>query len=151
MRPKIIPEIVISYNPPINTAEKPTVSTSHIAYTLFMEYFPMATIGLQERFVVMYLNQAHKPLGILVASIGGMTSTVADIRLILAVALKTCSTKIMACHNHPSSNLKPSQIDIDLTNRLKEACALLDIKFIDHLVVTPTPGEYYSFNDEGML
>ena len=146
-----IPEIIISYNPPINIAEKPTVGTSLIAYTMFMEYFPMATIGLQERFVVLYLNKAHKPLGVFTASIGGMTSCIVDVRLILAVALKCAAVGLMVAHNHPSGSLKPSAHDETITSRLKEACALLDIKLTDHLIVNPVDGQYYSFNDEGLL
>jgi len=54
------------------------------------------------------------------------------------------------CHNHPSGNLKPSQSDIRLTNKIKKASELLDIKLLDHLIITPNQ-EYYSFADEGIL
>lgn len=146
-----IPEIIISYNPPINTTQQPSVHSSSEAYTLFKEYFPAATISLQERFVVMYLNKAHKPLGVFTASIGGMTSCIVDVRLILAVALKCAAVGLMVAHNHPSGSLKPSAHDETITSRLKETCALLDIKLTDHLIVNPVDGQYYSFNDEGLL
>ena len=85
------------------------------------------------------------------ASISGMTSCIVDVRLILAVALKVAATGLMLCHNHPSCSLKPSQQDIDLTDRIKQAGKLLDIRLLDHIIVTSTDRQYYSFNDEGML
>ena len=98
----------------------------------------------------MYLNRANKVLGVYVASTGGMTGTVADIRLILGVALKTASTGIMLCHNHPSRYLKPSQTDISLTEKIKEAGKVMDIKLIDHLIIT-AGDNYFSFMDDGYL
>src|SRR5665647_907663 len=111
-----IPEITVSYNPKIT--KKPTINCSIDAYVLFLDYFPKNTIQLQERLAVMYLNHAQKVLGIYLVSVGGLTCTIADVRLILSVALKTAATGIMLAHNHPSGSLKPSQIDINLTTKL---------------------------------
>ena len=80
---------------------------------------------------------------------GGVTGTVADPRLILAVALKTAACSIMLCHNHPSGNLKPSRQDEELTYKIKKAGRYMDIKVIDHLVLDDDG--YYSFADEGMI
>ena len=99
----------------------------------------------------MYLNHSHKVLGIYLVSIGGMTCTIADVRLILSVALKTAATGIMIAHNHPSGSLKPSQIDINLTTKIKEAGNLMDIKLLDHIIITPVDRQYFSFSDEGLL
>jgi DNA repair protein RadC len=98
---------------------------------------------------VMYLNRANKVLGVYMMSKGGVSGTVADPRLILAVALKTAACNIVLCHNHPSGNLKPSRQDEELTSKIKEAGRYMDIKVMDHLII----GEdyYYSFADEGML
>ena len=123
-----IPEITVSYNPRIS--EKPTIICSIDAYVLFLDFFPKDTIQLQERLAVMYLNHSHQVLGIYLVSIGGMTCTIADVRLILSVALKTAATGIMIAHNHPSGSLKPSQIDINLTTKIKEAGNLMDIKLL---------------------
>ncbi|HZK71002.1 MAG TPA: JAB domain-containing protein [Clostridia bacterium] len=71
--------------------------------------------------------------------------------LILAVALKTASISFMVCHNHPSSNLKPSEQDVHITERLRDAGKLLDLKLTDHLIISPVKGEYYSFSDEVIL
>ena len=142
-----IPEITISYT--FKSKVKVKVFTSMQAYEAFKTFFPVDSIELQERFCVMFLR-SQNVLGIYVVSIGGMTSTVVDVRLILSVALKTASTCLMLCHNHPSGTLKPSQQDITLTSRLKEACILMDIKLLDHLIVNGD-GQYLSFSDEGML
>ncbi len=86
-------------------------------------------------------------IGIHKLSSGGMTSTIADIRILLAVALKSMATAIILSHNHPSGVLKPSKADIYLTQKIKEAAALLDIELLDHLIVSSEG--YYSFTQEG--
>jgi DNA repair protein RadC len=67
------------------------------------------------------------------------------------VALKTAAVGIIISHNHPSGTLKASSADQELTKRLVEACKLLDIALLDHLIVTPEYGRYLSFADEGLL
>ena len=79
---------------------------------------------------------------------GGITATIADIRIILSVALKTLATGLILAHNHPSGNLKPSEADVNLTNKIKEAAKLMDIQVLDHLILAD--GGYYSFSDEGI-
>ncbi len=140
-------EIQISYNPP--TGYRPTVNCSADAYELLIQHYPTETIELQEHFVIMHLNRANKVIGIHKLSSGGMTSTIADLRILLAVALKSMATAIILSHNHPSGVLKPSQADINLTQKIKEAAALLDIELLDHLIVSPEG--YYSFTQEGKL
>ena len=143
-----VAEISVSYKPAI--ANKPIITSSLDAYTEFLEFFPTNTIALQESFATMYLNRANRVLGIYPLSTGGITGTVADTRLILSVALKTAATNIMLCHNHPSGNLKPSRQDEELTSKIKEACKLLDITLIDHLIISPEK-TYLSFADEGLI
>jgi len=140
-------EIQISYNPP--KGYRPTVNCSAEAYELLIQHYPAETIQLQEHFVIMHLNRANKVIGIHKLSIGGMTSTIADIRILLAVALKSMATAIILSHNHPSGVLKPSQADIILTQKIKEAAALLDIELLDHLIVSSEG--FYSFAQEGKM
>ena len=144
-----VAEISVSYRPAV--ANKPIVISSLDAYVLFKSFFDESTINLQESFMVMYLNRRSRVLGIYPMSIGGITGTVADIRLIFSVALTIASTSILISHNHPSGNMKPSKGDIELTNRIKEGGKLLDIKLLDHLIISPVDREYYSFADEGLL
>jgi DNA repair protein RadC len=89
-------------------------------------------------------------LGAQKLSKGGINSTIVDIRIILATALKSLSTGIILAHNHPSGKLVPSEADKKITKQLSEASNFMDIKLIDHLIIGPEEG-YYSFVDEGML
>jgi len=112
---------------------------------LLKDFYPQETISLQERFVVAYLNRAHNVIGVYEASVGGLTGTIADPRLILSVALKIAATSIILSHNHPSGNLNPSNTDQELTNKIREACKYLDINVLDHIIITPKT--FYSFTD----
>jgi DNA repair protein RadC len=118
---------------------------------LFKQFFDEGTISLQESFCVKYLNRMNRVLGIYPMTTGGITGTVVDIRLIFSVALTTASTAIILCHNHPSGNMKSSQADIELTRRIKEGAKLMDIKLLDHLIISPTEGGYYSMADKGIM
>ncbi len=144
-----ISEISVSYQP--KKADRPVISTAHEAMTIARKFFPEETIHLQERFIAMYLNRANRIIGIYLVSIGGITGTVADTRLILGVALKTAAVGIILAHNHPSGNLKPSRVDEDLTRRIKEAAQYMDITVLDHLILGPLDDDYYSFADKGIL
>jgi DNA repair protein RadC len=96
------------------------------------------------------LNNSNRVIGTQKISKGGINATVVDTRLILGTALKSLSTGIIISHNHPSGNREPSENDKQLTSKLKNACNLLDIKLLDHIIVTPDDG-YFSFADESLL
>ncbi len=102
-----------------------------------------------EVFAVVYLNKANKVNDYSIISTGGITGTVADPRIILKKALEVQATSLVLCHNHPSGNLKPSKQDEELTAKIKEAARHLDIKIMDHLIVSEEG--YFSFADEGLL
>lgn len=89
-------------------------------------------------------------MGVYPMSMGGITGTVVDIRLLLSVALKTAATGIILAHNHPSGNLKPSEADKELTNKIKKASEYMDIKLLDYLVIVPE-SKYLCFTEEGLL
>ena len=97
----------------------------------------------------MLLNRANLVLGIVTVSSGGVAGTVADPKMIFGVALKANCSSVLLAHNHPSSNLTPSEADIRLTRKLKEAGKVLDLPVLDHLILTRDG--FYSFADEGML
>jgi DNA repair protein RadC len=142
-----VAEIKISYHP--TKADKPIIRSSVDAFNFFKGFYMGETICLQEQFAAMYLNRANKVLGVTILSIGGITGTVVDIRLTICIALKCAATSILLCHNHPSGNLQPSKSDIDLTERIKQAAELFDIRLADHLIITSDA--CYSFADEGLL
>lgn len=102
-----------------------------------------------EVFCVLYLNQANRFLRHEIISTGGLTGTVADIRIILKHALMHQSNQIILAHNHPSGNLQPSAADKELTRKIREAAAFMDIKLLDHLIVAGT--SYLSLSDEGLI
>ncbi len=102
-----------------------------------------------EVFAVLFLNQANSIISFEIISTGGLTGTVADPRIILGKALEKAATGMILCHNHPSGNLKPSKADESLTEKLKQAASYLDIRVLDHIIVSHKG--YYSFADEGLL
>jgi len=106
-------------------------------------------IDFVEQFKVLFLNRSNKVLGILEVSSGGVTGTIADPKLVFVAALKANACNIIISHNHPSGNLKPSKVDEELTQKIKQAGQFLDIKLFDHIIVTSEG--YYSFVDEGLI
>jgi len=102
-----------------------------------------------EEFWLIMLNRANRIIEMKRISSGGVSGTVTDIKIILKTALEKTASGIVVCHNHPSGNIKPSNSDINLTKKLKSACELLDISFLDHLIVSYK--KYYSFADERVI
>jgi DNA repair protein RadC len=102
-----------------------------------------------EEFMVLCLNRANRVLGWAKISQGGLSGTVADPKVIFQVALKSNACSLILAHNHPSGNLQPSEADIHLTRKLKDAGVLLDLPVLDHLIVSSEG--FYSFANEGLL
>jgi DNA repair protein RadC len=126
--------------------EKPVITSSNDSF----EYiYPEVADLPHEEFYVLYLNKSNRVITHKHISSGGVTGTVADLKIILKHAIELLASAIIAVHNHPSGNLKPSQADIDLTKRLKESGKLMDILLLDHLIIGDK--NYYSFADSGML
>lgn len=142
-----IKEIEVSYSS--GNSNKVKISQSRDAYVLLKSCWSMKTIELQEEFKVLLLNRNHQVLGIYPLSKGGVSGTVVDAKLVFSVALKCNASSIIIAHNHPSGNLKPSEADLSLTKKLKEAGKFLDISLIDHLIITKN--SYHSFADESQM
>ncbi len=102
-----------------------------------------------EVFGVLFLNRANKVNHFEIVSIGGITATIADPRVILKKALESDAVNLILCHNHPSGSLRPSRADEALTAKIKEAAGYFDIRVVDHIIVSEEG--YYSFADEGLL
>jgi DNA repair protein RadC len=102
-----------------------------------------------EEFWVLYLNNSNKVIYKSQLSKGGITGTVVDVRLLFKTALENNATSIILTHNHPSGKLLASDADKDITKKLKLAGEQLDIKVLDHIIITETG--YYSFQDEGIF
>ena len=103
----------------------------------------------QEVFAAIYIDYGNNILCHQIIGIGAIAGAIADIRIIVSTALKTLSTYIILCHNHPSGNLKPSDADINLTKQIKKAAQLFEIQVVDHIILTKE--SYYSFADNCIL
>ncbi len=107
------------------------------------------TIEYYEELKVIYLDTSNQVLGILPMSKGGLNATIADVRMIYQGALKANAQGIIVSHNHPSGRLEPSETDKQLTKKLKAAGDLLDIKLLDHIIITKE--SYMSFLDNNLM
>lgn len=143
-------EISIRYREKLFMKEAPKITSSQSASDLFYQNWDIDQLYLQESFKVMLLNNANRVKGILEVSKGGITGTLVDVRIIFGVALKSMTTAMILAHNHPSGTLKPSMPDRTLTVKIQKAAEFLDIKLLDHLIISPY-SEYFSFADEGIL
>jgi len=144
-----VAEIELVYRSKIKASQRPQISSSKDAYDILLSSWNEDKIGFVEQFKILLLNRGNKVLGVYEVSTGGVTGTVADPRLIFAAALKANACAIILAHNHPSSNLKPSNADEQLTHKIKEGGRYLDIQILDHLVIS-TEG-FYSMADEGLM
>jgi DNA repair protein RadC len=144
-----VSEVELVYRLKVKAVNRPQIKSSKDAHALLVTIWNPGTIELREEFKVLFLNRANRALGIYELSIGGVTGTVADPRLLFAAAVKANASSLMIAHNHPSGNLKPSQADEDLTQKMAGGAKLLDMKLLDHLIMTADG--YFSFADEGLL
>jgi DNA repair protein RadC len=146
---KKVAEVELIYKSKVKASERPLVKTSKDAANLLMELWNEDKIDFVEQFKILLLNRANRVLGIVEISSGGVTGTVADPKLIFAAAIKANACGIIISHNHPSSSLKPSKADEQLTQKIKQGGLFLDISLLDHVIVTSEG--YFSFADEGLL
>ncbi|MDY7397004.1 JAB domain-containing protein [Aureibaculum sp. 2210JD6-5] len=143
-------EIQISYRDKISTLKSMAMNNSQDVARLLYKNWDKDTIGLQETFKILLLNNSNKVKGVYPLSLGGITGTMVDLRILFAIVLKTLSMGIILTHNHPSGKLLPSEADKKLTRKIKKAARLFDITVLDHLIIAPDGG-YYSFMDNGLL
>lgn len=126
--------------------EQLQITSSKSAYEIFQ---PIIGELPHEEFWIAYLNNSNKVISTFQLSKGGITGTLVDVRLAFKQALSLGATAVILAHNHPSGTLKPSVADKQITQKLKTAGESLDIKVLDHLIVTEKT--YFSFADEGVL
>ncbi len=126
--------------------EEKKIRTSNDVYTLF---HPLLSDLSHEEFWILYLNRSNRIISRMKVSQGGISGTITDIRIIMKKGLELLASSVIICHNHPSGNREPSEADIKITGKIKDATAFFDISLLDHLIVTDNG--YYSFADEGKL
>ena len=142
-----LPEITLKYKS--GEQKKVKITKSKDSFDVMRLFFDQDTLELTESVIALFLNRSNNTIGWIKISQGGISGTVIDIRLILATALKCAASGIILAHNHPSGNKQPSNNDIQITNKLKEAGNIMDIRLLDHLIITES--EYFSMADEGLI
>lgn len=128
------------------SVKREKIITSNNVFEIFK---PILADLPHEEFWVLFLNHAGFVLKKELISRGGIAGTIVDVRIIFKAAIENLSSAVILCHNHPSGNTKPSEKDIQLTKKIKEAGKILDIAVFDHIIVSELG--YYSFADSGAL
>ena len=144
-----VAEVGLTYRNRVPKKDRKQILDSYTAYKVLKDNFSDETIDYKETFKVLYLNQNCQVLGCSTISEGGITQTLADVRMILQGALLTNATGIILAHNHPSGTLKPSREDDRLTRRIVEAADIMNIRVNDHIILTSEG--FYSYDDEGRI
>lgn len=143
-----IQEVEIVYKNNVPKSQRQKITSSSTAADIFRS--TMAEhIEYNEGFYILLLNNSNDVLGISKISEGGPTGCTVDIVMILQRAILAHSKAIILAHNHPSGQLTPSQVDKNITKKIKTASELLDIRTLDHLIITNE--SYLSFADTGIL
>jgi len=140
------------YNIVIQSVNESFESTKIIKSELAQEYLRKiweAPIEIQESFYALFLDRANKIKGHALISVGGMTGTVVDNRILFKYAVDNLSTGLIIAHNHPSGQLKPSDQDIKVTKKIQSICELFEIALMDHIILTEE--SFYSFADNGLI
>lgn len=126
--------------------ERQTVTCSRDIYEYFL---PRMQDLSHEECHVLLLRHNHTIIASVLVGRGGITDAPVDIRIIMQQVLRHNATAIALCHNHPSGSVRPSQADNRLTQQLGQACKVMGINLLDHIVLAD--GDYYSYCDEGQL
>jgi len=143
-----VSEVELTYKNKVNVNDRPQITTSRNSYDILLQNWSNQLEWVEE-FNILMLNRANRVLAFYNVSKGGKTGTVVDARVVFTAALKCNAVYLVLSHNHPSGALYPSPQDIQLTEKLVEGGKLLNIKILDHLIVTSRG--YYSFADEGKI
>jgi len=145
-----IGEVKVSYVFHGSVKDRPIITSSNDVFKIAMMVLNQETVGMQEQFLAIYMNRAHRVIGAKVHFIGGISSVIVDVKVIAATAVSLMASSVIVCHNHPSGNLEPSVQDQRITVKLKESLKLLDIELLDHMIVTPE-GDWLSFLERGLI
>jgi len=146
-----IPEIQISVKVKgAKSSELTQITSSEDVYAILKLCFNQYKINWLEEVVMICVNKSNKMIGFFKVSTGGVSEAILDPKVIFTTALNVAGTcAIILAHNHPSGNLKPSEQDVSITKKIKDGGKLLDIKLLDHLIVTDEG--YFSFNEENLI
>jgi len=135
---KLVPQVKVRVSRGKNYDVNKKVTNQNVAVEYFREYFTKYKVEGQEQFAVMYLSRSNSVLGIYVNTIGTMTSSQVDIKLVLAAGLQLAAEAMITCHNHPSGSTSPSEADRQLAKTLKTSAQQVGIELLDNIIVTKT-------------
>lgn len=142
-------QVKVTWDKSVKKSEIVQITSSQSAVDLLREIFSKDTFGWTEEMILLCMNRANKPIAYYKVSSGGVSGTICDPKVVFTLALGTTSSAIILAHNHPSGNTTPSKADEDLTTKIKKGGELLDIKLLDHIILTDDG--YYSFADNDNL
>lgn len=144
-----VAEIKLAYSAKIKHSLRPKITSAEVAYRILRQAWDETKIDFIEQFKIILTARDYSVLGVIDISTGGISGTVTDPKIIFGATLKACASGLILAHNHPSGNRNPSNSDISLTRKIRDAARLLDIDLIDHLIVNREG--YFSFSEEGIL
>ena len=144
-----ISEIEVSYKTKVKAAYRHKVNVSKDTADICRSLYKDGTIEWREEMTMLCLNRQNQVLGYFRLSAGGTAGTVMDTKIIFQIALNCNASGIILSHNHPSGETKPSDTDIRLTKQIQQAGKLLEIKVLDHIILTED--SFYSLADEGQM
>jgi len=144
-------ELVVSYvkNPNLNIDDFKVVNNSRLMNVVFKQIWNQNDLTIRESFYAIFFNPKLDVVGYRKIGDGSVDAVMVDMRIIFSSALLANATHIAVAHNHPSGSLKPSSADLNLTQQIVSASKVLNISFLDHLIITED--DYYSFRDEGNI
>lgn len=143
-----VAEVTLGYKSKVTVNERPRIQCSGDIEDILRPFF-QPLMEHHEAFYILLLNRAHRVLGVMKISEGGLSGTVVDQRIIFQCALLSHAQSIVLAHNHPSGTLRPSEADKRLTQKVVKSGLMMDIPILDHLIFTEE--SYYSFADEGLM
>lgn len=130
-------------------AKKNSSAKIHSSNDIYSLMQPIMVNQQVEELWAIYMNMSSRLVKMKRITVGGISQTLVDIRIVLKEALLCNAVAIAVCHNHPSGNVRPSLADDQLTTKLSNACKTMDIRMLDHVIVTDD--SYYSYSDEGRI
>jgi DNA repair protein RadC len=128
-------EVKLTYITKVKASNRIQIKNAEDAASLFFKIWDMETIEHVEEVKMIILNRANKVLGVTNISQGGQSGSIIDTRVILQYAIKANAAAVILAHNHPSGNLKASEADINITNKIREALKLVEIQLLDHIII----------------
>jgi DNA repair protein RadC len=139
--------ITVKYS--LRVMDSTPINTQEAAYEKIISVWDKELINLQEQVIAFYFNRAGRLIGHRLICTGTATQCLMDAKFVVSLALHTMACSVIIAHNHPSGKLEPSDMDMKVTKKIKAALDLIDVKLLNHFIVTEDG--YYSFAEQSEL